>query len=174
MLTHADWDHHSNIYGKPGGPKGGLYTLCPQLDSALAALLADLKRTKSRDGRGALLDRTLVVVMGEFGRTPGDLTVNAGREHYAKAMVAAFAGAGVKGGRAIGATDADAANVTEFGWARKRPIYMEDVCATIYSTLGIDWSKRLRNTPSGRDFVYVDPAAPMGVVNFTEVAEFFA
>jgi len=173
MLTHADWDHHSNIYGKPGGPKGGLYTLCPQLDAALAALLADLKRTKTRDGRHTLLDRTLVVVMGEFGRTPGELTVNAGREHYAKAMVAAFAGAGVKGGRAMGATDAEAANVTEFGWSRKRPIYMEDVCATVYSTLGIDWSKRLRNTPSGRDFVYVDPAAPMGVVSFTEVGEFF-
>jgi hypothetical protein len=174
MLTHADWDHHGNIYGKPGGPKGGVYKLCPELDAALAALLADLKSTRTKDGQHSLLDRTFVVVMGEFGRTPGELTPMAGREHYAKAMVSAFAGAGVRGGRAIGATDREAANVTEFGWGHKRPIYMEDVAATIYSVLGIDWSKRIRNTPSGRDFVYVDPASSLGFLNVAEASEFFA
>lgn len=173
MLTHADWDHHSNIYGKPGETKGGLYKLCPELDGALSALLADLKETRTKDGQHSLLDRTFVVVMGEFGRTPGDLTTTLGREHYAKAMVAAFAGAGVRGGRAIGATDAEAAGVTDFGWRAKRPIYMEDVSATIYSVLGIDWTKRLRNTPSGRDFVYVDPASSLGVLKVSEVNELF-
>jgi hypothetical protein len=101
------------------------------------------------------------------------LTSLAGREHYAKAMVAAFAGAGVKGGRVMGSTDAEAANVTDFGWKKKRPIYVEDVCATVYSVLGIDANSRIRNTPSGRDFVYVDPAAGTRVIDFGEVTEFF-
>lgn len=170
FLTHGDWDHHSNIYGKDG--KGGVYKLCAELDGALSALLFDLKRLKRKDGT-SLLDRTLVVCMGEFGRTPGPLTVNKGREHYAKSMVAAFAGAGVKGGRALGATDAEATKVVDYGWRRERPIYVEDICATVYSVLGIDWTKRLTNTPSGRDFVYVDPAAGQRVVDFQEVPEFF-
>lgn len=164
LLTHGDWDHHSNIYGKDG--KGGVYKLCAELDAALSALLFDLKRK-------SLIDRTLIVVMGEFGRTPGELTVMQGREHYAKAMVGLFAGAGVQGGRVIGATDPEAAKVVDFGWRRKRPIYTEDVCATIYSALGIDWSKRITNTPSGRDFVYVDPVAPSSVINFQEISDLF-
>ncbi|HTM51195.1 MAG TPA: DUF1501 domain-containing protein [Bryobacteraceae bacterium] len=170
LLTHGDWDHHANIYGKDG--KGGVQQLSKELDAALSALLFDLKRTKRQDG-SSLLDRTLVVCMGEFGRFPGELTVQKGREHYAKAMVAAFAGAGVKGGRVIGATDAEASKVVEFGWRRKRPIYTEDVCATIYSALGIDWTKRITNTPSGRDFIYVDPAAGQRVVDFQEVTDLF-
>jgi hypothetical protein len=170
LLTHGDWDHHSNIYGKDG--KGGVPQVAKELDSGLSALLFDLKRMKAKSG-APLLERTFVVCMGEFGRTPGDLTVLKGREHYAKAMVAAFAGAGVKGGRALGATDSEAGKVVEFGWRRKRPIYTEDICATIYSTLGIDWTKRLTNTPSGRDFVYVDPAAGQMVVDFQEVTDLF-
>jgi hypothetical protein len=171
LLTHGDWDHHGNIYGKDG--KGGVYKLCAELDGALSALLFDLKRMKASDGKSSLLDKTLVIAMGEFGRTPGDLTVLKGREHYAKAMVGLFAGAGVQGGRALGATDTDAAKVVEYGWRHKRPIHMEDVCATIYSTLGIDYAKRITNTPSGRDFVYVDPAAPSAVINFQEIADLF-
>lgn len=170
FLTHGDWDHHGNIYGKDG--KGGVYKMCAELDGALSALLLDLKRTRRPDG-SSLLDRTFVVVMGEFGRTPGPLTVNLGREHYAKAMVAAFAGAGIQGGRAIGATDHEASKVVNFGWSRKRPIYTEDICATIYSTLGIDWTKRLTHTPSGRDFVYIDPVAGQMVVDFQEIRDFF-
>ena len=170
LLTHGDWDHHANIYGKDG--KGGIPQLTQELDGALSALLFDLKRMKKKDGT-PLIERTFVVCMGEFGRTPGELTIQKGREHYAKAMIAAFAGAGVKGGRAIGATDAEAATVVEFGWRRQRPIYTEDICATIYSTLGIDWTKRITNTPSGRDFVYVDPAAGQKVVDFQEVTDLF-
>ncbi len=170
FVTQPGWDHHSNIYGKEG--KGGIYKTCSDLDSAFSALLADLKKMKRSDG-SSLLDRTLVVCMGEFGRTPGELTPMAGREHYAKAMVGAFAGAGIQGGRVMGATDAEAANVTDFGWSGKRPIYVEDVSATIYSTLGIDWTKRITNMPSGRDFVYIDPAATQKVVNFREIPEFF-
>lgn len=165
LVTQPGWDHHSNIYGNKG--QGGLYKTCSTLDSAFSALLADLKRLN-------LLERTLVVCMGEFGRTPGELTPVAGREHYADTMFALFAGAGVKGGRAIGATDEQGAKITEFGWSGKRPVYTEDVCATIYSALGIDWTKRITNTPSGRDFMYVDPAAGTKVVNFREVSDLFA
>jgi len=170
LVTQPGWDHHGDIYGKDG--KGGVYKTCADLDAAFAALLLDLKRMKSADGK-PLLDSTLVVCMGEFGRTPGELTPLAGREHYADTMFAVFAGAGVKGGRAIGATDAECAHITEFGWSGKRPVYTEDVCATIYSALGIDWTKRITNTPSGRDFQYVDPAAGTRVINFKEVTDLF-
>lgn len=162
MVTQPGWDHHGNIYGK--NSQGGIYKTCSTLDSAFAALMADLKKLN-------LLERTLVICMGEFGRTPGGLTPVAGREHYADTMFALFAGAGVKGGRAIGKTDDECAHITEFGWSGKRPVYPEDVCATIYSVLGIDWSKRITNTPSGRDFLYVDPAAGTKVVNFREVSD---
>lgn len=165
LVTQPGWDHHSNIYGKDG--KGGLYKTCETLDAAFSALMADLKRMK-------LLEKTLVVCMGEFGRTPGDLTPVAGREHYADTMFALFAGAGVKGGRAIGATDEQGAKITDFGWSGRRPVYTEDVCATIYSALGIDYTKRLTQMPSGRDFVYVDPAAGTKVVNFREMSDLYS
>ena len=168
LVTQPGWDHHGDIYGKDGGKtgKGGVYKTCADLDPAFASLIADLKKMK-------LLDSTLVVCMGEFGRTPGDLTPIAGREHYADTMFAVFAGAGVKGGRVYGATDDQGAKITDFGWSGKRPVYPEDVCATIYSALGIDWTKRVTNTPSGRDFVYVDPAAGTRVINFREVTDLY-
>lgn len=165
LVTQPGWDHHGNIYGKDS--KGGLYKTCADLDSAFSALLLDLRRLK-------LLDSTLVVCMGEFGRTPGELTPLAGREHYADTMFALFAGAGVKGGRVYGATDAEGARITDFGWSAKRPVYPEDVCTTIYSALGIDWTKRITNTPSGRDFLYIDPAAGTKSINFREVAELYS
>ncbi len=164
LVTQPGWDHHGQIYGK--NSQGGLYKTCSDLDPAFSALIADLKRSQ-------LLDSTLVVCMGEFGRTPGGLTPLDGREHYADTMFAVFAGAGVKGGRLMGATDAECAHITDFGWKANRPVYPEDVCATIYSVLGIDWTKRLTNTPSGRDFQYVDPAAGTRVVGFREVSELF-
>ncbi len=69
----------------------------------------------------------------------------------------AFAGGGIRhSGRVIGATDEQAAQITKFGWDKNRPIYPEDLSATIYSVLGIDWTKSLSGTPSGRDFIYVE------------------
>lgn len=165
FLTHGDWDSHGDIY-RPSGFRS-IYTLCRELDQALSALLTDLA------ARG-LLERTLVVTMGEFGRTPGDLNYTRGRDHWDKAMVAAVAGGGVVGGRALGATDDEGGRVKNPGWRKKRPMYMEDVFTTIYSALGIDWTKRLTKTPSGRDFVYIDPAAGSGVVDFGEIGEWYA
>ena len=168
MLTHKDWDHHSNIY-KPGA---NLYKLCPELDNSLSALLDDLKEIRRPDG-SSQLDRTLVVAVGEFGRTPGEPTITGGREHYAGAMNALLAGGGVVGGRAIGATDELAAKVVDPGWSPGRSIYVEDLTATIYSALGIDWTKRLTDMPSGRDYVYVDRAAGSGYYPFQEIGELY-
>jgi arylsulfatase A-like enzyme len=102
------------------------------LDQPMAALLADLKD-------GGLLDETLVVWMGEFGRD------YSGGNHYAKAWTTAFAGAGVKGGRAIGRTDAKGMTVED------RPVKVADFAATIYQALGIDLKKktRVRGRPIG-------------------------
>jgi uncharacterized protein (DUF1501 family) len=99
-------------------------TLLPPFDQGLATLLADL------DERG-LLDETLVVCTGEFGRTP-IINANAGRDHWSNVFSAVFAGAGVRGGQVIGASDVQAAYPATRGW------YPADLGATIYSALGID------------------------------------
>jgi uncharacterized protein DUF1501 len=74
--------------------------LSRDLDNGLAELIGDMEKIKSKDRR-SLLDRTLIVSMGEFGRTPGDITVNKDRDHHRFAMSGLFAGAGVAGGRAL-------------------------------------------------------------------------
>ena len=62
---------------------------------------------------------------------------------------------GVRGGRAIGETDRESDQIITPGWSANRPIYMEDIAATIYSAMGIDWTKAITDTPSGRRFEYV-------------------
>jgi hypothetical protein len=112
--------------------------------------------------------------MGEFGRTGGDLTVNKGRDHNRSAFTASFAGAGVKGGRAFGVTDANGVNVLKSEWEEKRSIYPEDVIVTIYSLLGIDWTKKITNTPSGRAFEYIEQQSGTDFVRFHEISNLFA
>ncbi|MEZ5364018.1 MAG: DUF1501 domain-containing protein [Bryobacterales bacterium] len=165
MVTHGDWDHHSNLHA-------GLRKRCPELDAGLSALLEDLASIRRPDG-STQLSHTLVVAVGEFGRTPGELTTLKGREHYEDAMCALFAGAGVLGGQVLGRTDDEAAKVVDPQWSAGRSIYVEDLCATVYSALGIDWTKRVTGTPSGRDFVYVDPAAGNGYYRFQEISELY-
>jgi len=94
------------------------------------------------------LQDTLVMCMGEFGRTP---TVNkdAGRDHWGHAGSMIFAGAGVRGGTIIGATDKTGASVTD------RPVHPADVCYTVYEALGIDPRKHLP-TPEGRPVEILD------------------
>jgi hypothetical protein len=149
QITLGGWDMHSNIYGANGNIAAGtnIYTLGKILDDGLSALLADLK------GSG-LLNETLVVVVGEFGRTIGKLTATAGRDHYPQ-QFALFAGGGVKGGRAIGSTDANGAFTVDPGWSRMRDIYPEDIEATILSAMGIDWTTVRYDDPFGRGFEYV-------------------
>src|SRR6266576_1253607 len=98
--------------------------LLPEFDRAFAALLQDLHQ------RG-MLDSTLVIAMGEFGRTP-KINNDAGRDHHNKAWSIALAGAGIPGGRILGATDAKATEVTDL------PVEPEDLLYTIYSILGVD------------------------------------
>jgi hypothetical protein len=99
-------------------------TNLPSLDQTFAALMEDLASC-------GLLDETLVVVMSDFGRTPG-VNKNAGRDHWTYCYSVLFAGAGIKGGTIYGESDAHAAFV------RDRPVKTGDICATIYQCLGID------------------------------------
>jgi hypothetical protein len=92
--------------------------------------------------------------MGEFGRTVGPLTNQDGRDHYFHHF-AVFAGGGVTGGRVIGRTTADGGGVQEPQWSQNRPAQYEDVAATIYSALGINYLTIRRDDPFGRGFEYV-------------------
>ena len=139
------WDMHQNIYGQGG--RGGLYTLGKTFDVAVSAMLDDLKKSGQ-------LSQTLVVMMGEFGRTVGKLTGQAGRDHLLQQFVA-FAGAGVQGGRAIGSTDATGSQTDDPGWSRNRDVKPEDIEATIYSAMGINWTSVRYDDPFGRGFEYV-------------------
>jgi hypothetical protein len=126
------WDTHS------GNFKNLKNRLLPPTDQGVSALLDDLAAT-------GLLDETLVIVTGEFGRTPriGTTTGNAngpdGRDHWSKVFSAVFAGAGVKGGQAIGQSDRNGA------YPASRPYTPGDFAATIYRALGIDPQTELRD-----------------------------
>ena len=119
------WDTHQDNAGRLKN------VLCPQFDTAYSALLDDL------EARG-LLDETLVVVMGEFGRTP---TINSagGRDHWGSVFSVALAGAGVPGGGVIGASDARG------GMPADRPVRPPDLAATIFQLLGISPDHEFRD-----------------------------
>ncbi len=170
-VAHQGWDLHAKNYDKT--QKINHYTLCRELDDCYSALLDDLSTTKDKHGR-PLLDKTLIVCMGEFGRTPGDINPNKGRDHYRYASTTVFSGGGVKGGRVLGATNETGAKVIESGWERKRSIYTEDVVATIYSALGIDWTKSITKTPSGRKFYYLEPNSATEIIYPGEIKQLFA
>ena len=142
QITQGDWDHHENIYLA----NSGHWAAARQFDNGLGTLIADLKA----DG---LLDQTLIVCMGEFGRVPGSLNNSGGRDHYLQQAVM-MAGGGVTGGKVLGSTDKVGNATLDPGWSRQRDIRPEDVEATIYSALGIDYTKQLAD-PSGRGFQYV-------------------
>jgi hypothetical protein len=115
------WDTHVDNWGKLKN------TLLPQLDHGLAALMDDLSQS-------GLLDQTLVIVMGEFGRTPQVSTLPGqtipGRDHWAHAYSGLFAGAGIRGGQVIGETDAQAAYPVSRSWSPA------DICSTLFNALG--------------------------------------
>jgi hypothetical protein len=166
------WDHHKQIWDKSA--ESNHYKLIADFDPALASLIEDLAAmpAKSQPGK-SLLDETLVVMMSEFGRTPGPLNHMDGRDHHKHVFPALFAGAGVKGGLVIGASDADGARCADPGWARKEQPRIENVVATIYSALGIDWTKEVPGLPSGRSYVYVDPLGANGWIPTNELSEIY-
>jgi hypothetical protein len=143
QITIGGWDQHANIYA----PNLTLQALSGQFDNGLGALIADLKT----DG---LLENTLIIAMGEFGRSVGPPNTQNGRDHFLHQAVLT-AGAGIRGNRAIGATDAEGGSIADPGWGRNREIRAEDIEATIYSALGIDWTTIRRDDPLGRGFEYV-------------------
>jgi uncharacterized protein (DUF1501 family) len=168
IVNHTFWDHHGRIYGE-----GNHYKMSRELDTALGGLLEDLASRKRPDGR-TLLDETLVVCFGEFGRTPGELNPGNGRDHYQYAFSGLFAGGGVQGGRVIGKTDEMGAKITDPGWETKRSVYMEDIATTIYSAMGFDWTKKIDGTPSDRAFHYIEPFASRQFLRSREVTPLFA
>ncbi|MEJ7605576.1 MAG: DUF1501 domain-containing protein, partial [Bryobacteraceae bacterium] len=143
QITLGSWDHHNGIYNA----NANLQNLSRQFDSGLGQLMAELKQ----DG---LLDETLIVAMGEFGRTVGPLNAQGGRDHFLQQSVL-MAGAKVRGGRAVGSTDEAGRTISDTGWSRNREVRAEDIEATIYSALGIDWTTIRRDDPLGRGFEYV-------------------
>jgi uncharacterized protein DUF1501 len=148
QITSADgWDMHSNIYAA-----GNLPAKAALLDNALSALIGDLKAN-------GLFDKTMIVMYGEFGRTVGPLTAQAGRDHWAQ-QFCFFAGGGIKGGTVVGQTDAQGRDTIDYGWSQKRYIYPEDIEATIYSAVGIDWTTVRHDDPLGRGFEYVPKTGP--------------
>ncbi len=135
QLYHRDWDHH-------GGIKSQVAGVAKEVDQASAALLKDLKQ------RGMLED-TLVIWGGEFGRTP--MAQGDGRDHHIKGFSIWLAGGGVKPGISYGATD-------EFGYnAVEKPVHINDFHATLLRLLGIDHT-RLTYRFQGRDFRLTDVA----------------
>lgn len=141
-ITLGGWDMHTNIY-----VNNQLPTLTRTLDNGLGQLMTDLKSQ-------GLLDETLIVMVGEFGRTVGKVTAAGGRDHYPQ-QFAFFAGGGVKGGKAVGSTDPTGAYTMDPGWSRQRDVKPEDIEATIYSALGINWTNVRYDDPLGRGFYYV-------------------
>ena len=140
QLYHTDWDHHGN----PGTELGkSLDERCQETDQPAAALVRDLKQ------RG-LLNDTLVVWGGEFGRTPqGEARDSLGRDHHLEAFTMWLAGGGVKPGQSIGQTDEIGYYVTE------DQVHVHDLQATILHLLGLD-HKRLTFRFQGRDYRLTD------------------
>jgi hypothetical protein len=138
QLYHQDWDHH-------GGLPGSLPKLCKETDQPAAALVRDLKQ------RG-LLEDTLVVWGGEFGRTnycQGKIQANFGRDHHPRCFSVWMAGGGVKAGSVYGATDEFGYNVVEDG------VHIHDFHATLLHLLGID-HERLTYKFQGRRYRLTD------------------
>jgi len=149
-LTYGGWDHHWDL-------QKGMENYLPQVDAAVSALLEDL------DDRG-MLEKTLVMVMGEFSRTPkmndgGNggpprSMGTPGRDHWGNAMFCVMAGGGIQGGRIVGATE-------KLGQApRLRPVTPAELHATVYKVLGIRPDLVLTD-PTGRPVSPLDQAKPV-------------
>jgi Protein of unknown function (DUF1501) len=138
-LYEGGWDHHTKLFTS-------LTQRLPAFEGAIAALIEDL----AQRGR---LDSTLVIALGEFGRTP-QINKDAGRDHWSNAMSVLFAGGGTPGGQVVGATD-------KKGYAAvERVLSPENFAATVYAKLGIDPGKVLY-TAQGRPTHLVSDPTPI-------------
>ncbi len=134
-VNSSGWDAHADIIQLKARYSTDKNGLLPSLDRAFSTLVRDLS------DRG-MLNETLVVVMGEFGRTPR-INSNAGRDHWPNCFSVALAGGGIQGGQVVGSSD----SLGEF--PKERPVTPSDLAATIYTLLGIDPATELQ-TPDGR------------------------
>ncbi len=136
-VQRGGWDMHSNLWQNMPKTAG-------EVDQGLSALLADLKQ------RG-MLEKTLVICLGEFGRTPkiNQKTPQVGRDHWAKNFNLLIGGAGIQGGVCVGKTSDDGMEIAD------RPVNVEDLFATICSAMTIDPTEELI-TPEGRPLQIVD------------------
>ena len=134
-VNHTGWDTHQDIFQLKERYPTDRNAHLPSLDRALSALIQDLSER-------SILDETLVVVMGEFGRTP-KINSQGGRDHWPNVFSVMLAGGGVQGGQIVGSSDA----LGEF--PKERPVTPSDLAATIYTLLGIDPSLEL-HTSDGR------------------------
>ncbi|MFO1065206.1 MAG: DUF1501 domain-containing protein [Pirellulales bacterium] len=143
-IVDGGWDHHSDLFG-------ALRTRLPTWDQTVATLISDL------DSRG-LLETTMVIALGEFGRTPKISTLagqsKAGRDHWANAMSILFAGGGTPGGQVIGATDRQGHSAVE------RVLAPENFVSTVYMKMGINPDK-FYVTPTGRPSHLVSDPTPI-------------
>jgi hypothetical protein len=115
------WDHHGNLFPSYANE------FMPELDRAFSALLEDL-------GRRGMLEQTLVIVTGEFGRT-AEINVNNGRDHWPNCFSMVLAGAGVPKGQVVGSSDRDGMYVKD------SPVEVPDLMATVFQKLGVDFEK---------------------------------
>ena len=139
-VNYGGWDHHSNI-------KGAFEGQAPNFDQAFARLITDL------DERG-MLDRTLVMVSSEFGRTPKINSTN-GRDHWPRVFSVALAGGGIKKGYVHGASDALGAEPD------RDPVGPADLARTMFQLLGINGDKR----------IMADGGRPIDIVNGGEIIQ---
>lgn len=139
-LSIGDFDTHEDNFTR-------IRYLGPLLDHALDTLVTDL------DERG-MLDDVMIIVWGEFGRSP-KINAKAGREHWPQVAMGIMAGGGLKTGQVIGSTDRHAADVTS------RPVHYQDVFATLYRHLGIDARSATITDTTGRPHNLVDVGRPI-------------
>jgi hypothetical protein len=138
-ISYGGWDMHTGV-------KAGMEARSPQLDHAVAALLADLERLD-------LSDQILLVITGEFGRTP-KINSTGGRDHWAPLSTLAFAGGGLKMGQVVGESS------SKLDVPKTTPITPQDLAATVYRVLGIDQNLYFMNA-AGRPSRLVEAGNPI-------------
>ena len=138
-LYEGGWDHHTDIFAS-------LRKRLPPFEATIAALIEDLEQQ-------GMLERTLVIALGEFGRTP-KVNERGGRDHWSNAMSVLFAGGGTPGGQIIGSTDRNGYSATE------NVLSPENFVSTLYRKLGID-PETIMTTPEGRPVHLVSDPNPI-------------
>lgn len=138
-VTLDGWDTHQENFTR-------VPQLCSSLDPGLGTLIRDLQARR-------MLESTLVVCMGEFGRTP-KINPNNGRDHYPRVFSALLAGGGIPGGRVVGSSDRDGVDIKD------RPVMVGDLLATMYTALGVDFKKQVIS-PLGRPLKFIESGSPI-------------